>query len=98
MTLTAAPLATKLGLTVTPYNPSELKDFAEALKKQEGTILIVGHSNTTPPLVTLLSGQATDPIDDSEYDNLYQIVRVGEQAKVTRFRIFPITQITEKNH
>ncbi len=87
---TARPLAEQLGLKIQSYNPGKLKEFAQALTKESGRILIVGHSNTTPPLATLLSGQEMPEIDDSEYTNLYQIVVVDGKANLTRFRIFPI--------
>ena len=87
---TAEPLAQALGVDVVLYDPSALKPFAQSLKQETGTILIVGHSNTTPPLATLLSGKDVDPIADNEYDNLYQIVLIGEQSKLTRFKIFPV--------
>jgi len=89
---TAQPLAQALGLDVVLYDPSALEPFAQSLKQETGNILIVGHSNTTPPLATLLSGKDVDPIADNEYDNLYQIVLIGEQSELTRFKIFPITE------
>lgn len=87
---TAEPLAKLLELKVELYNPRELENFAEALKQETGRVLVVGHSNTTPPLAELLSDQAVPEIDDSEYTNLYQIVLVGDKAELTRFQIFPI--------
>lgn len=87
---TAKPLSDVLGVSVEAYNSSNLEKFARALKTETGNVLIVGHSNTTPQLATLLSGQDVDAIDESEYENLYQVVLIGEKATLTRFKIFPI--------
>jgi len=87
---TAEPLAELLGITVASYNPEKLDDFANLLKTQTGQILIVGHSNTTPILASLLSGKTVAAIEDDEYDNLYQIMMVHQQVRLTRFKLFPI--------
>lgn len=87
---TAEPLANMLGLPIVIYNPRELADFAESLKAESGNFLIVGHSNTTPNLGSLLSGFEIDPIDETEYENLYQVVLIGESTRLNRLRIFPI--------
>ena len=67
---TAAPLAEKLGLEITLYDPYDLPGFAEHLKAAPKTALVVGHSNTTPQLVVLLGGEAT-PIPETDYERLY---------------------------
>ena len=87
---TVAPLSKLLDLSVELYDPNNLDDFAEVLKKEAGQIVIVGHSNTTPTLVALLSGVSVDEIDEREYDNLYQVVLIDNQARLSRFKIFPI--------
>ncbi len=86
---TAKPLADMLGLEIEIYDARQLKEFSETLKRETGQILIVGHSNTTPPLAELLSGSAVDSIDESEYENLYQVVLIDGKARLSRFRIFP---------
>lgn len=87
---TAKPLSDVLGVSIEAYNPRNLEEFAQALKKETGNIVIVGHSNTTPTLTALLSGKEVDGIDESEYENLYQVVLIDGKAKLTRFKIFPI--------
>jgi broad specificity phosphatase PhoE len=97
---TAKPLSELLGVSVESYNPRNLEEFAEVLNAESGSIVIVGHSNTTPTLAALLSGQEVDGIDESEYENLYQIVSIGRKTQLNRFKIFPIdsTRIVGQSH
>ena len=52
---TAGPVAATLGVEL--YDPSDLPAFAARLGRDGGRHLVVGHSNTTPPLVELLGGK-----------------------------------------
>lgn len=71
---TAAPLAERLDLQVQVYDPGDLAGFAEQLKANGETALIVGHSNTTPQLADLLGGDpGPEIVEASEYDRLYVI-------------------------
>jgi phosphohistidine phosphatase SixA len=71
---TATPLAEKLNLEIQSYNPMQLAVFAQQLKAIKGKILVIGHSNTTPELTELLSGQRIKKIDDNEYNDLFQVI------------------------
>jgi len=69
---TAEPLAKRLGLTITRDDPPA----AELLRRirashPTGTVLIVGHSNTVPELLTALGYKTPVQIEASEYDNLF---------------------------
>ena len=71
---TAQPTATSKQMEVTLYNPSDLqlaKD--EMLSKHRGkTILIVGHSNSTPNFLNQIAGpEKASPIDESVYSKLF---------------------------
>src|SRR6476469_3394846 len=70
---TLAPLAKKFGKTIDIYNPKKLNDFAELLKSQKNkTIVVAGHSNTTPALVNQLIGENKyPPLDDSVYNKIW---------------------------
>lgn len=81
---TAAPLASRLQLEVTLYDPRQLASLAERLRKTPGRHLIVGHSNTTPELVGHLGGVAGDPIDEAgEYNRLYIVTLSAEEPSQT---------------
>jgi len=87
---TAKPLADILDLELTLYDPSLLKELAQALLQENGNILIVGHSNTTPVLTEILSGKSVDAMQETEYENLYQVVIIDDKTRLSRFRMFPM--------
>jgi len=71
---TATPTSIKKSLEIQWYNPSNLYDtnFQEATKNK--TVLIVGHSNTTPAFANKILGTEKYPsIDDRNNGNLYII-------------------------
>jgi len=72
---TAEPLARRLKLTMTSADtpPAEL---IRSIRKQHptGTVLIVGHSNTIPELLTALGHPTPVHIGGDEYDNLFVVV------------------------
>jgi broad specificity phosphatase PhoE len=83
---TAAPIAERLGLEVELYDPRELAAFAERLLSMGQTVLVVGHSNTTPELVELLGGAPGPPIDEpTEHDRLYRVEVPSGETTVTRY-------------
>ena len=81
---TVKPFANAMGLSINTYDPKQLKTFAEALITQANlskTILVVGHSNTSPRLVNLLIGKDIyKDLDESVY-NQYWLVKVNGQRK-----------------
>lgn len=80
---TAAPLAARRGLEIILYDPGDLPGFADTLRQVTVPTLVVGHSNTTPDLVTLLGGDGGKPIiEATEYDRLYA-VRLGGAGPVS---------------
>jgi broad specificity phosphatase PhoE len=86
---TARPLAERLGLDIEPYDARGLGDFAETLGAMGGTVLVVGHSNTTPDLVRALGGDPVRPIEHDEYDRLYAVTVAGDAVTSTLVRFCP---------
>lgn len=74
---TASPIANAQNLRINIYDPRKLDTFAAQLLSAENkgkAILIVGHSNTSPKLVNLLTGKDKyKELDESVY-NTYWIV------------------------
>ena len=82
--LTAKPTADALNQPIQGYNPSDLKGLAKALKEndQGKTVLVVGHSNSTPSLVNALLGKEQFPmIEESEYGHLFAVT-ITHEGKV----------------
>ena len=76
---TAAPIAKAKGLEIVIYDPNKLEEFAASILAETGHILVVGHSNTTPPLSAFLGGEAGTPIvEATEYNRLYVLTREGD--------------------
>jgi broad specificity phosphatase PhoE len=75
---TVAPLAKKYGKDILTYNPADLANFAEEIRlKQSKTIVVAGHSNTTPALVNaLLKQKKYESLPDSVY-NKFWIVTIN---------------------
>ena len=69
---TVKPLSQELDIVVTHYNPRQLTALVKQLKTLQGNTEIVGHSNTTPQLVKLLTGQDVT-INEDHFDKLFVI-------------------------
>ncbi|WP_394225648.1 SixA phosphatase family protein [Pseudoalteromonas spongiae] len=69
---TVKPLSQKLGIVVTHYNPRQLTALVKQLKTLKGNTVIVGHSNTTPQLVKLLTDHDVT-INEDQFDRLFVI-------------------------
>lgn len=74
---TAAPTADRLGVS-----PLELADEMEAAKQQVRSagqcVLVVGHTNTIPDLITALGGPPVE-IPDTAFDRLF-VLHVRDDA------------------
>lgn len=84
---TAQPLADRLGIAIDLYDASDLRAFAAQLKTDpSGSVLIVGHSNTTPGLAEALGAEPGSPIvEATEYDRLYVINLQTGEGEIQRF-------------
>jgi len=82
---TASPTALAHGVVVTAYDAAEpAVAFAARLRREHasGTVLVVGHSNTVPGIVSALCACEIAPIDESDYGNLYEVRISGNAAPV----------------
>lgn len=90
---TATPTAQRTGVSVEIYDPRNFEAFVEKLKQQldagKGSILVVGHSNTTPYLAGLLTGEAFPELTLDQYDFLYTVTADGAgnfKATISEFK------------
>lgn len=82
---TAEPLAARLGLELTVVASKDTAGLVEGVKGSSGNILIVGHSNTVPEILMALGAGEGIAIGDSEYDNLFVLIR-GASLSLVRLR------------
>lgn len=81
--MTVGPLAEAKKIEITIYDPKGLKEFSLKLLKDNsgGTVVISGHSNTTPTLANLLLGEEKfKQFEDSDYGNLL-IITTSDSGK-----------------
>ena len=80
---TAQPTSQQKHIPIKNYSGGDLDQLALSLKQLKQNALVVGHSNTTPQLVELLTGEKASPIAESEYQKLYQIQFFQDQINIT---------------
>jgi phosphohistidine phosphatase SixA len=97
---TAEPLATRLGLTITPFtlklNPSNPRQIAEEstaevtnkiLERGGESVLVIGHSNSIPDVIKMLGGDVVPAIDERKFDDLFIVtVYAKGKAKVVQLK------------
>ncbi|MAP54067.1 phosphoglycerate mutase family protein [Altibacter sp.] len=85
---TVMDLAADHAITVQTYDASSLysQDFQRLTKAK--TVLVAGHSNTTPQFVNAILGthEFTD-MDDTDNSSLYMVTVVGDQKKAWVFTV-----------
>lgn len=53
------------------YDPRQVELLIANLNNKPGNVLVVGHSNTIPALVSKLTGQAVAPLGEQDYGRFY---------------------------
>ena len=80
---TAAPVAALHGLTVRSYDaarPAEALAAELRATHPDGTVLVVGHSNTVPAIAAALCACPVAPMDDHSYGRWIE-VRIGPDGR-----------------
>lgn len=73
---TAKPSADEHGLAVTSYNPRmPPAEFVAWLKQNhpQGSVLVVGHSNTAPAIAAALCRCDVEPMGETEFDRVMRV-------------------------
>ncbi|MGZ8349139.1 MAG: histidine phosphatase family protein [Allosphingosinicella sp.] len=80
----AAPLATRLGLTPIVYDPADTPALVALVRAGATPALIVGHSNTVPDIVEQLGGTRPADIAHDQFGDLWTVAADGTttQARV----------------
>jgi phosphohistidine phosphatase SixA len=79
---TAAPLAKALGLTPVVITSKDTPGLVTRLQASKGNVLVVGHSNSVPNVITGLGIAKAPPIADDEYDNLFIVHPPGQLIRL----------------
>ena len=71
---TAAPVAQSLGIQPEVIPGDDLRGLIAKLKASSGNVLVVGHSNTLPQIISALGVSSRVTVAESDYDNLFLVV------------------------
>jgi phosphohistidine phosphatase SixA len=75
---TAAPLAQSLGIPPEVIPGDDVRSLVNKLKASRGNVLVVGHSNTLPQIISALGISSRVTVAESDYDNLFLVLRTPE--------------------
>ena len=79
---TATPTAEKNNVKITSYDPRNIDGKAFIENNIGKTVLVVGHSNTTPAFVNaVINEKKYEDIDDSNNANLYIVTIINDTAQ-----------------
>lgn len=87
---TAAPAARLHGLPVTAYDAAQPPaDIAARLRARhaDGTVLVVGHSNTAPGLAAALCECEVESMPESEYGRYYRLTTPASAGTPARLEV-----------
>jgi broad specificity phosphatase PhoE len=83
---TGNPLASQQKIAIKNYNAKYLEQLTLKLQQYKINTLVVGHNNTIPRLVALLTKKTIVPLSEEDYQQLYQVQYIGEQVVLTIFK------------
>jgi broad specificity phosphatase PhoE len=72
---TAEPLAKALGVQPTEIDAKDMGSLIEKVKAASGNVVVVGHSNTVPDVLSKLGVDDAPKLADADYDNLFVVIR-----------------------
>lgn len=83
---TAAPLASRTGVGIAPYDPRDPQALvaAASASASAGSVLVVGHSNTVAELVKRFGGTRPAELTEQDYGTVFAIDPTGG---VSTFRV-----------
>jgi phosphohistidine phosphatase SixA len=83
---TAAPISKHFNTPIHIYNVRDLESLKDKILASEGFVVVIGHSNTTPNLASLITNKALKPMGEGDFSHYYFLRR--ESAGVgTRYAI-----------
>ena len=86
---TAAPLATALGLTADQVPARDLPALVARLRALDpaSIVVVVGHSDTIPPMLTALGWPGTLMLKEGDFDDVFVLApHPGQRASMVRLK------------
>ncbi|MEO5823553.1 MAG: histidine phosphatase family protein [Vicinamibacteraceae bacterium] len=86
---TAAPLAAALGLTIEQVPARDLPALSARIRALDpaSIVVVVGHSNTIPPMLTVLGWPNQLDLHEGDYDNIFVLApHPGQRASMVRLK------------
>ena len=81
----AEPAAKRFGLAPRVYDPRDTPGLLAAVLAQQGTVLVVGHSNTVPDIVAGLGGERPGPLVHEDFGDVWHIQ--GPERRTVRTKL-----------
>jgi phosphohistidine phosphatase SixA len=73
--------------TLLPYQAGDLAGIAAKIQQQDQAVLVVGHSNTVPELIQILSQLPPPQISEQDYGVVYLLKQQPQGYQLNSFRI-----------
>lgn len=80
-------LTTQPTASLNTYDARDLAALAKDIHQQNSPLLVVGHSNTTPELIHLLSQLAAPKMSEQDYGVVYQLKQSAQGYQLVSFAI-----------
>lgn len=85
---TATPTANSKSLEIISYDPSKMNNTTFQTNTKNKTVLVVGHSNTTPFFANkILSAKKYSEMDDKDNSSLYIVKIIGDNKTSTIVKV-----------
>lgn len=84
------------GRQLQQYQAAEVATLAQQLLQQQQSALVVGHSNTIPALVSLLTAREVPAMHEQQYGLIYQLNFSGRQLLTLQLLQLPPAEVCRK--
>jgi broad specificity phosphatase PhoE len=82
---TAAPTSRRFGVNATVYNPANTSELLTSVLAQQGTVLVVGHSNTVPDIIAGLGGEKPAALVHEDFGDIWHVQ--GAERRTTKAKL-----------
>lgn len=80
---TATPLSIRIGVPIETYDPKNPQSLATSIGAVEGSVLVVGHSNTVPDLIANFGGYPPPLMTEQDYGTVFRVDEHGRVHAIT---------------